>query len=151
MFFNTFVFYLPLPVRFRWKTYVTRHDALPRHIETSDNGPSVHQEPLACKTKSFLKAVTSCSDFLFVRALFQKHDSSNLSWKVCKSCVTLPASKRSREQPVIYSHDVLQPSKYNKIPKINPEAYIFQRPFLRGLFLEGLIYGGKFAFQNRLA
>ena len=29
-------------------------------------------------------------------------------------------------------------------------AYIFQRPFLRGLFLEGLICGGKFAFQNRL-
>ena len=29
-------------------------------------------------------------------------------------------------------------------------AYIFQRPILRGLFLEGLIYGGKFAFQNRL-
>ena len=29
-------------------------------------------------------------------------------------------------------------------------AYIFQRPFLRGLFLEGLIFGGKFAFQNRL-
>ena len=27
----------------------------------------------------------------------------------------------------------------------------FQRPFLRDLFLEaGLIYGGKFAFQNRL-
>ena len=27
-----------------------------------------------------------------------------------------------------------------------PGAYIFQRPFLRGLFLKGLIYGGKFAF-----
>ena len=38
---------------------------------------------------------------------------------------------------------------YHKIPKISPGAYIFQRPFLRGLFLEGLIYGGKFAFQNR--
>ena len=43
--------------------------------------------------------------------------------------------------------------KYRKIPKISPGAYIFQRPFLRGLFLEGLyseglIYGGKFAFQN---
>ena len=25
-----------------------------------------------------------------------------------------------------------------------------QRPSLRGLFLEGLIYGGKFVFQNRL-
>ena len=40
--------------------------------------------------------------------------------------------------------------KYRKIPKISPWAYIFQRPFLRGLYLEGLIYGGKFAFQNRL-
>ena len=39
---------------------------------------------------------------------------------------------------------------YLKIPKISPGAYIFQRPFLRGLFVEGLIYGGKFAFQNRL-
>ena len=39
---------------------------------------------------------------------------------------------------------------YRKIPKISPGAYIFQRPFLRGLFLEGLIYGRKFAFQNRL-
>ena len=38
---------------------------------------------------------------------------------------------------------------YRKIPKISPGAYIFQRPFLRGLYLEGLIYGEKFAFQNR--
>ena len=36
-----------------------------------------------------------------------------------------------------------------KIPKISPGAYIFQRPFLRGLYAEGLIYGGKFAFQTR--
>ena len=28
--------------------------------------------------------------------------------------------------------------QYRKIPKISPGAYIFQRPFLRGLFLEGL-------------
>ena len=42
------------------------------------------------------------------------------------------------------------PLKYGKIPKIIPRAYIFQGPFLRGLFLEGLIYGGKFAFQNLL-
>ena len=40
---------------------------------------------------------------------------------------------------------------YRKILKICPGAYIFQRPFLRGLFLEGLIYGGKFASQNRLS
>ena len=30
---------------------------------------------------------------------------------------------------------------YRKIAKISPGAYIFQRPFLRGLFLEGLIIG----------
>ena len=33
-------------------------------------------------------------------------------------------------------------SNYRKISKISPEAYIFQKPFLRGLFLEGLIFGG---------
>ena len=33
---------------------------------------------------------------------------------------------------------------YRKIPKINPGAYIFQRPFLRSLFLEGLIFGGAY-------
>ena len=46
-------------------------------------------------------------------------------------------------------------SFYCKIPKISPGAYIFQRPFLRGLFLKGLIFGGaylrgKFAFLSRL-
>ena len=35
---------------------------------------------------------------------------------------------------------------YRKIPKISPGACIFHRPFLRGLYSEGLIYGGKFAF-----
>ena len=34
---------------------------------------------------------------------------------------------------------------YRKIPKISPGAYIFQRPFLRGLFLEGLMFGGAYA------
>ena len=34
-----------------------------------------------------------------------------------------------------------------KIPKISPGAYIFQRPFLRGLYSKGLIYGGKFALK----
>ena len=39
---------------------------------------------------------------------------------------------------------------YRKIPKISPGAYIFQKPLLRGLYSEELIYGGKFAFQTRL-
>ena len=33
---------------------------------------------------------------------------------------------------------------YRKIPKISPRAYIFQWPFLRGLFLDGLIFGGAY-------
>ena len=39
---------------------------------------------------------------------------------------------------------------YRKIPEIRPGACIFQKLVLRGLYSEGLIYGGKFAFQNRL-
>ena len=38
--------------------------------------------------------------------------------------------------------------KYRKIPKISPGAHIFQRAFLRGLILEGLMYGGKFASKS---
>ena len=34
--------------------------------------------------------------------------------------------------------------KYRKIPKISPGAYIFERPFLRGLFLEELIFRGAY-------
>ena len=34
--------------------------------------------------------------------------------------------------------------RYCKTPKISPGAYIFQRSFLRGLFLEGLIFGGAY-------
>ena len=33
---------------------------------------------------------------------------------------------------------------YGKIPKISPGAYIFQSPFLRGLFLQMLIFGGAY-------
>ena len=45
--------------------------------------------------------------------------------------------------------------KYRKILKISPRTYIFQRPFLRGLFLEGLIFGAAYlrreiCVQNRL-
>ena len=33
---------------------------------------------------------------------------------------------------------------YRKIPKISPGAYVFQGPLLRGLFLDGLIFGGAY-------
>ena len=37
---------------------------------------------------------------------------------------------------------------YRKIPKISPGAYIFQRPFLRGLVLEGLIFSGAYLWRE---
>ena len=39
---------------------------------------------------------------------------------------------------------------YRKIPKISPGAYIFQRPFLRGLFLEGLMFAGGLCTEGNL-
>ena len=39
---------------------------------------------------------------------------------------------------------------YRKIPKISPGVYIFQRPFLKGLFLEGLIFGGGLSTEGNL-
>ena len=37
---------------------------------------------------------------------------------------------------------------YRKIPKISPGAYIFQRPFLRSLFLEGLLFGRAYLWRE---
>ena len=49
-----------------------------------------------------------------------------------------------RQQRKSKSLGLEQVSTYRKTPKISPGAYIFQRPFLRGLFLEGLIFGGGY-------
>ena len=43
-----------------------------------------------------------------------------------------------------YRQQGMIPVSYRKIAKISPGAYIFQRVFLRGLFLEGLIFGGAY-------
>ena len=48
----------------------------------------------------------------------------------------------------IQSQLILSEFRYYKIPKISPGAYIFQRPFLRGLFLEGLIFGGAYLWRE---
>ena len=40
--------------------------------------------------------------------------------------------------------NIIGETRYRKIPKISLGAYIFQRPLLRGLFLEGPIFGGTY-------
>ena len=42
---------------------------------------------------------------------------------------------------IVFNPVLRQLRKIRKIPKMSPGAYIFQRPFLRGLFLEGHIFG----------
>ena len=58
--------------------------------------------------------------------------------KALLACILSSLLKYSKSYSVqiVYS--------FRKIPKISPGAYIFQRPFLRGLFLEGLIFGGAY-------
>jgi len=60
------------------------------------------------------------NDITHCRALLEKKVETKKSWKIVTSL------------------------KYRKIPKISPAAYIFQMPFLRGLFLERLIFGGAY-------
>ena len=65
------------------------------------------------------------------------HTRDGLSvFKICQNWWT----NRCIKSETYYLSD----TNYRKIPKISPGAYIFQRPFLRGLFLEGLIFGGRF-------
>ena len=61
-----------------------------------------------------------------------------------------PLYSLSIKNMVLYCIFLGKKAIYRNIPKISPGAYTFQRPFLRGLYSEGLFYGGKFAFQNRL-
>ena len=58
---------------------------------------------------------------------------------------SLLTGKSFQSNATKFPHPALHISvKYRKIPKIIPRAYIFQRPFLRGLFLEGPIFGGAY-------
>ena len=44
----------------------------------------------------------------------------------------------------LFQKDFLTLETYRKILKISAQAHIFQRLFLRGLFLEGFMFGGTY-------
>ena len=48
----------------------------------------------------------------------------------------------------LYTLSVKLSGENRKIPKISPGAYIFQRPFLRGLFLERPIFRGAYVWRE---
>ena len=64
-----------------------------------------------------------------------------LSWAISQEPLYFDNSSL---ELVLVSFAQRKVQRYHKIPKISPEAYIFQRPFLRGLFLEGPIFGGAY-------
>ena len=74
----------------------------------------------------------------------------NLFHKLRKSCCRMERSFRNFQPQSSnrkFQATFASSNKYRKIPKISPGAYIFQRPFLRGSYSEGLIYGGNLRFK----
>ena len=86
---------------------------------------------------------TVCSPFtsrVVKRSLITENDLHSLLSVSSRNLKTLWIYNELRWQLIINK----KTSKCRKIPKISPGTYIFQRPFLRGLFLEGLIFGGAY-------
>ena len=52
---------------------------------------------------------------------------------------------------MIYSLSLRRPTRFRKIPKISPGAYIIQRPFLRAYTRRSLSRGGNLRFKIDLA
>ena len=69
--------------------------------------------------------------------LYKREQESKYTIHVCTSIAKPSTSRNPRDQK---EKGIFQ-GAYRKIPKISPGAYIFQRPFLKGLFLEGLLFG----------
>ena len=95
-------------------------------------------------------AELSHNDLLFLISWMRKssveRSLEHLKWTTNAMCTKCCLASNDN----IYFRRLINGEAHHKIPKISPGASIFQRPFLRGLFLEGLIYRGKFVFQNRL-
>ena len=88
------------------------------------------------RTRIFLPVtcVTGC------KSKQNSRKATNLYCRVLGGCFVLG------ERRVIL--DGKSKGKSRKIPKISLGAYIFQRPFLRGLLLEGFIFGGAYLLRE---
>ena len=85
----------------------------------------------------------------FARSFNEHPHSLSLRTLICNTFILSRShvSKISRlklKREVSWKEKKVQDCDYRKIPQIGPGDYIFQRPFLKGLFLEGLIFGGAY-------
>ena len=91
-------------------------------------------------------------DMASVQGLQRKHEGHERDLVVVQKQVETLSAQSAKLQVayqgeainMLYFLYLLLFSTYRKIPKISLGAYIFQRLFLRGLFLEGLIFGGAY-------
>ena len=86
--------------------------------------------PCACKNSGYVEQCLSFA-FLFLTINYncRYYGNNNLLQPAFMAC---------------YLGPVYMKKTYRKIPKISPGTYIFQRPFLRGLVLEGLLFRGAY-------
>ena len=100
--------------------------------------------PINCEvTKCFKKEhpIIFLVFFVEIASKLEKIGPTFLSFNLFPSSQSVEPNGRNRINVIIY----------RKIPKISPGAYIFQRPFLRGLFLEGFIFGGAYTWRGLLS
>ena len=115
-----------------------------------DNEMSVQSATYLSKCPGICDQVYQCLDgkflswiLLLVQPLDTLQGGTTPAW-ICHPQMVTKKPKQS-----IFSNDKLIKGlfklwKCRKIAKISHGAYIFQRPFLRGLFLEGLIFRGAY-------
>ena len=102
--------------------------------------------------KAVLRLIGRESVNSIMQEMTQQMDNKKRTWSFCRQTTPWKLPTFSSTRRVWTRRSVLPviDDSYPKILKISPGAYLFKRPFVRGLFLEELIYGGKIAFRNRL-
>ena len=81
---------------------------------------------------------------IYKRSTVQKNNNNNKKGTAYCSYPVLPFGIIAC---TFFPTTFLEIAVYRKIPKISPGAFIFQRPFFKGLFLEGLIFGRVYLGQ----
>ena len=87
---------------------------------------------------------TSLHNRLHLKDMFYMYLSFALARNVSRTLIKRIRLVQIETKAISFSsgaENIIYLLSYCKIPKISPRAYIFQRSFLRGLFLEGLIFG----------
>ena len=102
--------------------------------------------------KAVLRLIGRESVNSIMQEMTQQMDNKKRTWSFCGQTTPWKLPTFSSTRRVWTRRSVLPviDDSYPKILKISPVAYLFKRPFVRGLFLEELIYGGKIVFRNRL-